>query len=183
MVNLFADMGVSAGTLQSELIQTGPSDDLSPARASFGRREYAAIDSARDTELPPAKLRVAFPPAFPLLLAAEHSERIELMTSIAVAFARSPMILANLGTHCGYCIFDDVGRIPLPVTPAYISREGSQQFAAVYRMRHLRVKLHTEHAPFRVFHCRHRRTRGTCSDNKPFRNLRNLVPMAHPDIG
>ncbi len=36
-------------------------------------------------------------PFFPLLLAAEHSERIELQTGIAVAFARSPMILANLG--------------------------------------------------------------------------------------
>ena len=36
-------------------------------------------------------------PFFPLLLAAEHTERIELMTSIAVAFARSPMTLANLG--------------------------------------------------------------------------------------
>ncbi len=35
-------------------------------------------------------------PFFPLLLAAEHTERIELMTSIAVAFARSPMTLANL---------------------------------------------------------------------------------------
>ena len=35
-------------------------------------------------------------PFFPLLLAAEHSERIELMTSIAVAFARSPMTLANV---------------------------------------------------------------------------------------
>ena len=34
-------------------------------------------------------------PFFPLLLAAEHSERIELKTGIAVAFARSPMILAN----------------------------------------------------------------------------------------
>jgi len=36
-------------------------------------------------------------PFFPLLLAAEHSERLELATSIAVAFARSPMILANIG--------------------------------------------------------------------------------------
>jgi probable F420-dependent oxidoreductase len=35
-------------------------------------------------------------PFFPLLLAAEHTERIELMTSIAVAFARNPMVLANL---------------------------------------------------------------------------------------
>jgi probable F420-dependent oxidoreductase len=35
-------------------------------------------------------------PFLPLLLAAEHSERIELMTSIAVAFSRNPMIVANL---------------------------------------------------------------------------------------
>jgi len=36
-------------------------------------------------------------PFFPLMLAAEHSENIELQTGIAVAFARSPMVLANLG--------------------------------------------------------------------------------------
>ncbi len=36
-------------------------------------------------------------PFFPLLLAAEHTERIELGTGIAVAFARSPMTLANIG--------------------------------------------------------------------------------------
>ncbi len=36
-------------------------------------------------------------PFMPLLLAAEHSEKIEIATGIAVAFARSPMILANLG--------------------------------------------------------------------------------------
>ncbi len=36
-------------------------------------------------------------PFYPLLLAAEHSEKIELHTGIAVAFARSPMILANQG--------------------------------------------------------------------------------------
>ncbi|HIG40543.1 MAG: TIGR03617 family F420-dependent LLM class oxidoreductase [bacterium] len=36
-------------------------------------------------------------PFFPLMLAAEHSEKIELQTGIAVAFARSPMVLANLG--------------------------------------------------------------------------------------
>jgi probable F420-dependent oxidoreductase len=34
-------------------------------------------------------------PFLPLLLAAEHTETIELGTSIAVAFARSPMTLAN----------------------------------------------------------------------------------------
>ncbi|MFQ5416047.1 MAG: LLM class F420-dependent oxidoreductase [Myxococcota bacterium] len=36
-------------------------------------------------------------PFFPLVLAAEHSERVQLMTSIAVAFARNPMTLANIG--------------------------------------------------------------------------------------
>jgi probable F420-dependent oxidoreductase len=36
-------------------------------------------------------------PFMPLLLAAEHSETIEVGTGIAVAFARSPMILANIG--------------------------------------------------------------------------------------
>ncbi len=35
-------------------------------------------------------------PFLPLLLAAEHTTKLELMTSIAVAFARSPMTVANL---------------------------------------------------------------------------------------
>jgi len=36
-------------------------------------------------------------PFFPLLLAAEHSRRLELTTAIAVAFARNPMTLAAIG--------------------------------------------------------------------------------------
>ena len=36
-------------------------------------------------------------PFFPLLLAAEHTERVSLITSIAVAFSRNPMTLANIG--------------------------------------------------------------------------------------
>ena len=36
-------------------------------------------------------------PFFPLLLAGEHTTTLELGTSIAVAFARSPMTLANIG--------------------------------------------------------------------------------------
>ncbi len=48
-------------------------------------------------------------PFFPLLVAAEHTERIELGTGIAVAFARSPMTLANTawdlqGYSGGRCI-------------------------------------------------------------------------------
>ena len=36
-------------------------------------------------------------PFFPLVVAAMHTQRIELMTAIAVAFARTPMVLANIG--------------------------------------------------------------------------------------
>jgi probable F420-dependent oxidoreductase len=36
-------------------------------------------------------------PFFPLVLAAEHTEGLELATAIAIAFARSPMLLANIG--------------------------------------------------------------------------------------
>lgn len=36
-------------------------------------------------------------PFFPLLVAAQNTSRVELMTSIAVAFARTPMVLANIG--------------------------------------------------------------------------------------
>ena len=36
-------------------------------------------------------------PFFPVVLAAEHTEQVELGTGIAVAFARNPMTLANVG--------------------------------------------------------------------------------------
>jgi len=36
-------------------------------------------------------------PFLPLVVAAEHTERVQLGTSIAVAFARNPMTLANIG--------------------------------------------------------------------------------------
>ncbi len=39
----------------------------------------------------------AHDPFFPLLVAAQHTSNVELITSIAVAFARTPMILANIG--------------------------------------------------------------------------------------
>lgn len=52
--------------------------------------EAAGYDGVRAAEM-------NHDPFFPLLLAAEHSERLDISTSIAVAFARSPMILANIG--------------------------------------------------------------------------------------
>ena len=36
-------------------------------------------------------------PFFPLVVAAQQSERLELATAVAIAFARSPMLLANIG--------------------------------------------------------------------------------------
>ena len=36
-------------------------------------------------------------PFLPLMLAAEHTEHVQLMTAVAIAFARNPMIVANLG--------------------------------------------------------------------------------------
>ena len=36
-------------------------------------------------------------PFLPLTIAAEHTQNLELGTSIAVAFARNPMVLANIG--------------------------------------------------------------------------------------
>ena len=39
----------------------------------------------------------AHDPFFPLLVAAQNTQNVELITSIAVAFARTPMILANIG--------------------------------------------------------------------------------------
>lgn len=38
-------------------------------------------------------------PFFPLAFAAEHTQRLELITAIAVAFARNPMIVAQLGNE------------------------------------------------------------------------------------
>lgn len=38
-------------------------------------------------------------PFFPLAIAAEHTERLQLYTAIAVAFARNPMLVAQLGNE------------------------------------------------------------------------------------
>src|SRR6056297_1031108 len=51
--------------------------------------EGAGYDGVRTAEM-------NHDPFFGLLLAAEHSKRLDISTSIAVAFARSPMILGNI---------------------------------------------------------------------------------------
>jgi probable F420-dependent oxidoreductase len=73
-------MKIDAGLMSADLARV-------PERAK-------ALESAGFDGLITAEM--SSDPFFPLLLAAEHTERIELMTSIAVAFARTPMIVANL---------------------------------------------------------------------------------------
>ncbi|MEE9608190.1 MAG: LLM class F420-dependent oxidoreductase [Myxococcota bacterium] len=64
--------------------------DLAEAGAEARRIEELGYDGAFSFEGP-------HDPFFPLLLAAEHTEKLELQTAIAVAFARNPMLLANIG--------------------------------------------------------------------------------------
>ena len=69
-------------------VDGGIGTDLSSAAASAREVEAAGYSGAWTAE-------TSHDPFMPLLLAAEHTETIELGTSIAVAFARSPMTLAN----------------------------------------------------------------------------------------
>ena len=71
-------------------VDGGVSLDLNTVGAQAAEMEgmgYAGVMTAE----------TAHDPVFPLLVAAQNTQRIELMTSIAVAFARSPMTLANIG--------------------------------------------------------------------------------------
>lgn len=63
--------------------------DLDLAPLAIGELERRGYDAAFSAE-------INNDPFFPLILAAEHSERIALTTSISVAFARNPMTVANL---------------------------------------------------------------------------------------
>ena len=71
-------------------VDGGLGNDLNKAGAQAKELEAAGYSGAWTAE-------TSHDPFFPLLLAAEHTERLELGTSIAVAFARNPMILANIG--------------------------------------------------------------------------------------
>jgi probable F420-dependent oxidoreductase len=71
-------------------IDGGIGNDLHQAPAQAKELEAAGYSGAWTAE-------TAHDPFFPLLLAAEHTETLELGTSIAVAFARNPMVLANIG--------------------------------------------------------------------------------------
>jgi len=69
---------------------TAPLEDPRDARALFPRLEAIGYDGAFSFE-------AKHDPFLPLAVAAEHTRRLELGTAVAIAFARNPMNLANLG--------------------------------------------------------------------------------------
>lgn len=69
------------GSLMGNLAGAGPA---AKRLESLGYQGAVTAETAHD-------------PFFPLLLAAGETQRIELVTSIAVAFSRTPMNLANIG--------------------------------------------------------------------------------------
>jgi probable F420-dependent oxidoreductase len=71
-------------------VDGGIGTDLHRAGAAAAEAEAAGYSGVWTAE-------TAHDPFFPLLLAAEHTTDIEIGTSIAVAFARNPMTLANIG--------------------------------------------------------------------------------------
>src|SRR6476661_546264 len=71
-------------------VDGGVSNELAKAASSAKETEAAGYDGAWSVE-------TSHDPFLPLLLASEHTDHIELGTSIAVAFARNPMTLANIG--------------------------------------------------------------------------------------
>jgi probable F420-dependent oxidoreductase len=72
-----------------KIYTTAPLEDPRDARTDFRRLEEIGYDGAFSFE-------AKHDPFIPLVLAAEHTTRLQLGTAIAIAFARSPMNLANL---------------------------------------------------------------------------------------
>ena len=71
-------------------VDGGIGTNLTEAPAEAGKAEAAGYDGIWSAE-------TGHDPFFPLVLAAEHTERIELGTGIVVAFGRTPMNLAHIG--------------------------------------------------------------------------------------
>ena len=71
-------------------VDGGISTDLNKVPANAKEVEAAGYSGAWTAE-------TAHDPFLPLSVAAEHTTTLELGTSIAVAFARNPMLLANIG--------------------------------------------------------------------------------------
>lgn len=73
-----------------DVYTTAPLEDPRDARTVFPRLEEIGYDGAFSFE-------AKHDPFLPLATAAEHTSRLRLGTAIAIAFARNPMNLANLG--------------------------------------------------------------------------------------
>jgi len=71
-------------------VDGGIGTDLNKAAGEAKEREEAGYSGIWTAE-------TSHDPFFPLLLAAQSTKEVELGTSIAVAFARNPMLLANIG--------------------------------------------------------------------------------------
>lgn len=71
-------------------VDIGFAGDLATAGREAAEAEAAGFDGWLTAE-------TSHDPFLPLVLAADRTERIEIGTSIAVAFARNPMLLANIG--------------------------------------------------------------------------------------
>jgi alkanesulfonate monooxygenase SsuD/methylene tetrahydromethanopterin reductase-like flavin-dependent oxidoreductase (luciferase family) len=67
-----------------------PVDDWTKTAEAARRAEAIGYDGVGTSEL-------AHDPFMPLAIAASVTERVALNTSIAVAFPRSPMVVANMG--------------------------------------------------------------------------------------
>jgi probable F420-dependent oxidoreductase len=78
---------VSGGGLKVDGAVSSRLADVADAAATLERRGYDCCWTAE----------INHDPFLPLTLAAEHTSRIDLGTSIAVAFARNPMTVANIG--------------------------------------------------------------------------------------
>lgn len=84
------DIGVERAFVGSvKIYTTAPLEDPREARHSFRHLEEIGYDGAFSFE-------AKHDPFLPLVLAAETTERLQLGTAIAIAFARNPMNLANL---------------------------------------------------------------------------------------
>lgn len=70
-------------------VDAGITADMRKVGVQVARLESLGYDGVRIAEL-------NHDPFLPLAIAAEHSERVELLTSVAVAFARNPMSMATL---------------------------------------------------------------------------------------
>ena len=73
-----------------KIYMTVPSEDLRKARTIYTELEDIGYDGGFSFE-------AKHDPFLTLAVAAEHTERLRLGTAIAIAFARNPMNLANLG--------------------------------------------------------------------------------------